>query len=171
MIRLPAISPSDANQDVDDLHKQHQHVLAVEDSLHGLGQSASDGSSPSSPVLPTWCEPSTDIVVEPATSSISTPCIAPRELAIDQGERLFAIFRRKASFFPFVTLPEKATVKSLSRDLPFLLLAILTSSSIGDQPLHQQLDNEFKRVLSDQVIVGGKRSLELLQGILVYVAW
>jgi hypothetical protein len=52
-----------------------------------------------------------------------------------------------------------------------LLLAILTTASMRDPPLYHQIDHEFKRILSTKVIVEGHKSLDFVQGILVYVAW
>jgi hypothetical protein len=92
-------------------------------------------------------------------------------LTIDQAEKLLQYFSEKTRFFPFVVLPEDATVKSLSRKSPFLLLAILTAASAADIQLNYQLDHEFKRVLSQRVILEGQKSLDYLQGLLVYNAW
>ena len=92
-------------------------------------------------------------------------------LTIDQAEKLLQYFSENGRFFPFVVLPQDATVKSLSRKSPFLLLAILTAASAADIQLNYQLDHEFKRVLSQRVILEGQKSLDYLQGLLVYNAW
>jgi hypothetical protein len=76
-----------------------------------------------------------------------------------------------APTFPFVHIPVEATVPSLSRSSPFLLLAILTTASIRDQPLYLQMDYEFRRVLGLKVIVERQKSLDFLQGLLIYIAW
>ena len=97
--------------------------------------------------------------------------IEHRKVTLEQAEQLLSSFRRMAPHFPFVQIPEDATVPSLSRMSPFLLLAILTTASLRDPPLHHQMDFEFKRILSTKVIVEGRKSLDFVQGILVYVAW
>lgn len=68
-------------------------------------------------------------------------------------------------------IPPDATVQSLARNSPFLLLAILTSSALMDPPLRHQLDQEFRRILSAKVVIDGQKSLDFLQGLLVYLAW
>jgi hypothetical protein len=90
---------------------------------------------------------------------------------LQDAERLLAVFRHKAPLFPFVTIPEEMTVSSLSRTSPFLLLAILTVASGMNTPLNYQMDQEFRRILSAKVVVEGQKSLDFLQGILLYIAW
>ena len=97
--------------------------------------------------------------------------IEPRNLDLSQAERLLSAFRHKAPFFPFITISEDATVSSLSRTSPFLLLAILTVASGMDTPLNCQMEQEFRRILSAKVVVEGQKSLDFLQGILLYIAW
>lgn len=94
-----------------------------------------------------------------------------RNLSIDEAEKLLAAFRSMANLFPFVVLPENATVQSMSRTSPFLLLAILALASFDDAQLHHGLDYEFKRILGSEIIAMGKKSLDFLQGVLVYTCW
>jgi hypothetical protein len=101
----------------------------------------------------------------------SSSLIEQRKITLSDGEELLSAFRLKAPFFPFVDIPSDATVPSLSKSSPFLLLAILTSASIKDPHLYHQMDHEFRRVLSSKVIVDGQKSLDFLQGMLVYIAW
>jgi hypothetical protein len=92
-------------------------------------------------------------------------------LSIGRARELLLAFRTMSSFFPFVVVPEKATVQSLARDSPFLLLAILTVASGMNMYMQYQLDHELRHVLSMELVVEGKRSLDFIQGLLVYVAW
>ncbi|KAL3424957.1 zn 2cys6 transcription factor [Phlyctema vagabunda] len=97
--------------------------------------------------------------------------IKQRKVTLKEASVLLDSFRTRAVFFPFVVVPSDATVQSLARTSPFLLLAILTSSDIKDPYLHHQLDHEFRQVLSMKVIVEGQKSLDYLMGLLVYTAW
>lgn len=54
---------------------------------------------------------------------------------------------------------------------PFLLLGILSAMSMPDIYIHQRLDAKFRRVLSEKTIERDEKSLDLLQGLLVYLAW
>lgn len=141
------MSSPDTRQDVEDLHDRHMEIF-------GDGDAAYDEQSHSSrcPQQP------------PAR-------IERRKVTLDEAESLLSSFRQQVAYFPFVQISAGSTVPSLSRTSPFLLLAILTTASIRDPPLYHQLDHEFKRILSTKVIVEGRKSLDFIQGILVYVAW
>jgi hypothetical protein len=99
------------------------------------------------------------------------PFIEQRKVDRKQAEQLLLAFRGKAPFFPFVEVSPESTVPSLARNSPFLLLAILTVASSSDPKLRHQMDHEFRRILSTKVIVEGQKSLDFLQGMLVYIAW
>lgn len=43
--------------------------------------------------------------------------------------------------------------------------------SASNLQLHSWLDAEFRRVFSEKVVVHGEKSLDILQGLLVYIAW
>lgn len=112
-----------------------------------------------------------DLMESPSRTDSRLAVIEQRKIDLKQAEVLLSAFRHKAPLFPFVIIPEKATVSSLSRNSPFLLLAILTVASGMDTPLSHQLDHEFRYILSSKVVVEGQKSLDFLQGLLLYIAW
>lgn len=73
---------------------------------------------------------------------------------------------------PCIALAEDATVPQLAAKKPFLLLAILAAAS-GSRTLqgHSLYDAEFRKVLGLKFVAGGERTLELLQGLVIYCAW
>ncbi len=74
--------------------------------------------------------------------------------------------------FPCVSVPESATVAYLSKSRPFVLLAILAAaSSSSSLQGHSLYDEEFRKILGLKFVAGGERSLELLMGLVIYVAW
>lgn len=75
-------------------------------------------------------------------------------------------------YFPVIALPADATVPSLAKDKPFVLLAILAAAS-GNRSVqgHSLYDEEFRKVLGFKFVSGGERSLELLVGLQIYCAW
>lgn len=91
-------------------------------------------------------------------------------MTLEQAEGLLSSWKRNAGLFPFIKIPPEATVPLLAKKSPFLLLAILTSASAKDPLLFHQMNHEFRRVLSIKVIFEGKKSLEYLQGLLIYIA-
>ncbi|GJN81286.1 hypothetical protein PLIIFM63780_004819 [Purpureocillium lilacinum] len=88
------------------------------------------------------------------------------------AESLLKSFRSMLQFFPCILLPPDATVSHLAATRPFVLLAILAAAS-GSRTLqgHSLYDDEFRKVLGLKFVAGGERSLELLQGILIYCGW
>ncbi|KAI9163442.1 Transcription factor himD [Paramyrothecium foliicola] len=74
--------------------------------------------------------------------------------------------------FPCIVLSPQDTVGQLAATRPFVLLAILAAAS-GSKTLqgHVLYDEEFRKVLGLKFVAGGERSIELLQGILLYCAW
>lgn len=86
-------------------------------------------------------------------------------------QHLLDRFRKMSSYFPFVLLPDGSTVSSMAEDRPFLLLAAVTSASSKYPHLQNSLAEEFKETLSSRVIMAGERDLDLLQGLLVHLAW
>ncbi|KAH7304993.1 hypothetical protein B0I35DRAFT_454508 [Stachybotrys elegans] len=88
------------------------------------------------------------------------------------ADSLLASFSAMLAHFPCIMLPADVTVSHLAATKPFVLLAILAASS-GSRTLqgHLLYDEEFRKVLGLKVVAGGERSLELLQGILIYCAW
>lgn len=91
---------------------------------------------------------------------------------LESAESLLQSFRGMLTHFPVILLPDDVSVPTLARDSPFVLLAILSAAS-GSRTLqgHTLYDEEFRKVLGLKFVAGGERSLELLQGLLVYCAW
>ncbi|OHF03527.1 hypothetical protein CORC01_01246 [Colletotrichum orchidophilum] len=91
---------------------------------------------------------------------------------LDSAEKLLSTFRVMLKHFPCVALPPDATVTSLSKTKPFVLLAILsTASATSALQGHTLYDEEFRKILGLKFVAGGERTLELLQGLLIYTAW
>ncbi|KUJ19994.1 uncharacterized protein LY89DRAFT_716459 [Mollisia scopiformis] len=88
-----------------------------------------------------------------------------------QAEQALRLFQANCSSFPFIIVPEGMSVDALRRHRPFLLLSILTFASSGDEKVQAKLEREMRENLSRRLIVNGERSLDLLEGLLVYIAW
>lgn len=140
-IDIPTITAPDSGADCEELFQHHKGIFAND-----------EGAASEQP-------------------RARMPLIEQRRIDRKEAEQLLSAFRSKAPFFPFVRIPPEATVPSLSRSSPFLLLAILTVASSPDPKLYHQMDHEFRRVLSSKVVVEGQKSLDFLQGMLVYIAW
>lgn len=112
----------------------------------------------------------------PGSSSNNTHSIqslhAKPQFNLDSAAALLASFRGMLVHYPVVSLKPEETVSSLAASRPFVLLAILSAAS-GSRTLqgHTLYDEEFRKVLGLKFVAGGERSMELLQGILIYCAW
>lgn len=91
---------------------------------------------------------------------------------LDSAERLLQTFRTMLPSCPCIVLDEDANVRTMARESPFVLLAILAATSCSTSLQgHSLYDEEFRKVLGLKFVTGGERTLDLLQGILVYCAW
>ncbi|KGO40069.1 hypothetical protein PEX1_105910 [Penicillium expansum] len=93
-------------------------------------------------------------------------------LDTETAERYLTIFKTKLTpHFPFVVVSLDVSVQQLRKEKPFLCLAILASASYENMPLQRALGNEVKKVVASRMVIGGEISFELLQGLLVFLAW
>lgn len=91
---------------------------------------------------------------------------------IASAESLLKAFRDMLPYFACTALPYNATVSDMAKTQPFVLLAILASASASRTLQgHSLYDEEFRKVLGLKFVTRSERSLELLQGILIYCAW
>lgn len=160
---LPALEYPDVVNEVAMLGSNHaasfDEVLSVEEE-----NNSKDGMPD-----PSSCPYDSESQKSVSSSLVSTIC--QRGLSLERAKELFSSFRDMSIFFPFVVIPTTASVQSMAKDHPFLLLAVLTAASCTDVELHHQLDHEFRRVLGVKVMADSQRSLDFLQGLLVYISW
>lgn len=75
--------------------------------------------------------------------------------------------------FPFVVLPDAVTVNDLRSGKPFLLLAILFTTSYQDVELNAAIEEVIKSYVGNSVAQGRwnhENPLDVLQGLLVVIA-
>ncbi|KAE8424016.1 hypothetical protein BDV36DRAFT_290113 [Aspergillus pseudocaelatus] len=73
--------------------------------------------------------------------------------------------------FPFVVISSQVTASDLRQQKPFLFLAVLASAAYSNMPLQRLLGKEIRKVIASRMVLHGEVSFELLQGILVFLAW
>ncbi|KAL4905100.1 hypothetical protein BDW74DRAFT_19039 [Aspergillus multicolor] len=107
----------------------------------------------------------------------STPISTDSSWITDLGLSMTALdhlvdsFRGMASYFPFAVIPKEFTAASMAEGMPFLLLSAVASASSTYNNLQRALVEELKGTLSHRVIIAGEKDLDLLQGLLVHLAW
>ncbi|KAK1837129.1 hypothetical protein QBC39DRAFT_295021 [Podospora conica] len=136
-----------------------------------LGASALS-TPPSSVVVPT---PAPRAAAAKGKTVHSSLALRP-QFNLDSAAGLLAMFRGvMLAHFPCVVLEDGegvGGVTELARERPFVLLAVLAAaSSSRSLQGHSLYDEEFRKILGFKFVAGGERSLELLQGLVIYVAW
>jgi hypothetical protein len=76
-----------------------------------------------------------------------------------------------AKYFPFVVIPSDTTAQLLRASKPFLFLSVMAVSSYQKTGQQTTLSMEIMKRLSEQMLFRGEKSLDLLQGVLVYAEW
>jgi hypothetical protein len=93
-------------------------------------------------------------------------------ISLDEAEDLLIIYRLiSRSYFPYVLLPENTSVSQLRSDRPFLLQAILTVASWKNRARQLVFEEELLKDLGVRFFAKGEKTLAILQGLLVYLAW
>ncbi|OQE43291.1 hypothetical protein PENCOP_c003G02827 [Penicillium coprophilum] len=88
-----------------------------------------------------------------------------------EGQLLMDVFFKKLfPLFPFVFIPPSVTAEELRREKPFLYLNI---SMVACQNARRQREivNIVQAYVAEHIIIRGEHSLDLLQGLLINVAW
>lgn len=107
-----------------------------------------------------------------STVDIVGDVISKDIISYDLAAEYLQYYRTKSKYFPFVIISPHESLDSLRRERPFLLLAVLAMSAIlSSTKLQKTLDLELRENLSRRTIVNGEKSLDLLQGLLVYLVW
>jgi hypothetical protein len=92
-------------------------------------------------------------------------------ISFEEAESCLQTYRSNSPNFPFVLLHDRMTLDTLRREKPFLLLAVLAMASISNVQRQNKIEAELKESLSRRVIINGEKSLDLCQGLMVYLAW
>ncbi|OTA64780.1 hypothetical protein K449DRAFT_327598 [Hypoxylon sp. EC38] len=72
---------------------------------------------------------------------------------------------------PAVVFPEGTTAAEIRKTKPILFLAIMAAASSEIPKLQRQLVREIMQIFADQIIISGRKSLELIQALLISVIW
>lgn len=72
---------------------------------------------------------------------------------------------------PFVPIPVTAAAAELEHTSPFLLRTILQAVAPQSAAVQKSVDRWFRQTVAQRVVVEQERSLELLQALLVFIAW
>jgi hypothetical protein len=137
------------------LHNQQNLLLPIRTTHDHLGFQTQEL------ITPPWSTPNVDGFSDVISRGIVT---------FQEAEEYVRCFRLKSAYFPFVVVPISATLDSLRRERPFLLFVIILFGCAQSFCAKQKmLDTEFLELFAKKSVVDGEKSLDLLQGLLVYV--
>jgi hypothetical protein len=108
--------------------------------------------------------------LDPDNTTLET-LIATGTLTTDIMLCYLSQFHEMCSYFPFVIVPPEDTIGSLLQSRPFLLHAVLAVASSSNVQLQSVLGKSFRLALLRGNMLEGEKSMDLLQGLLVYLAW
>lgn len=93
-------------------------------------------------------------------------------LTLWEADELLSKFQEhKMHHFPFVIIPKGVNASALRRKCPFLLLCIMTACLEHDPTKQGKLESEIRKVIGTSLIMEMRRNMDLLQGLLVHIAW
>jgi hypothetical protein len=109
-------------------------------------------------------------VAKPQTEAIQiVPGFA---LSLAEADAIISLYRTSYSpYFPFVPIPVTATAAELEQASPFLLRTILQVVVPQTAMVQKSVDRWLRQHIARRIIVEQERCLELLQALLVFIAW
>lgn len=111
-------------------------------------------------------QPPFQSAILPPTASSSRP------VSVEQAIELIEYYRQVLTpNFPFVVLPADVSIVDMRRLKPVLFKGVLVVSAWRSRPLQLLLEKDFLVDIASRFFIHGERSLDLLQGLMVYLAW
>jgi hypothetical protein len=93
-------------------------------------------------------------------------------LPLAEADAALNLYRTSYSpYFPFVPVHVTTAAAELDQTSPFLLRTILQVVVPQTAEVQKSVDRWFRQTISQRVIVEQERCLELLQALLVFIAW
>ena len=94
------------------------------------------------------------------------------KLKYEEMEKLVDSWRPQlAEHFPFAALYDGQSTQYLLVEMPFLATAISCAALYGDLPRQIEVAQALIKEIGEHMLLKGEKSLDLLLGILVLVAW
>lgn len=87
-----------------------------------------------------------------------------------KAEELLNIYRSMCITFPFVPVDDVPSATELHATKPMLFLAIITVAAWDNHKLQRHLDRVYRKELADHTYIRPRRTISLLQSVLVYLS-
>ncbi|OAL38891.1 hypothetical protein AYO20_01642 [Fonsecaea nubica] len=101
-----------------------------------------------------------------------TACFDQFIKSSDEARLMLDVFRNEfMPYFPFVIIQPHTSLEELREQKPFLLMVVMLVTCRHDIPRQTALGKTLKELIGQKMMTYGEQSLDLLQGLLVYLAW
>ncbi|USP75075.1 hypothetical protein yc1106_02349 [Curvularia clavata] len=128
--------------------------------IHGFDDRQGGGQAHEGPFRPTRRRE------EPINEELVSSLIASGE-----AELLIKEFRLMSVSFPFVIIPQHLSSTELHSERPMLFLAIMMVASWKNYSQQRRLDAIYRTELAHRTIISPRKTLGLIQSLLVYLSW
>jgi hypothetical protein len=93
-------------------------------------------------------------------------------LSLGEAEKMLQMYKDSYSpIFPFVPVPQATSTYDLFSVKPFLLRTIMTVTAPQSPMMQKKAAIWFREYIAEHMVVKQEKSLELLQAVLVCIAW
>jgi hypothetical protein len=154
----PEESEQDPEDSQNDVEPTQEYLERLRD-IHNFG----DSDAPSQPPNGVF---NGSQRTEPGVDDVKVQ----RLIASGEADALLDVYRTMSRSFPFVPLAPNISARELETTKPMLLLAILTVASWKDHRRQIALDEIYRKELAHRTIIRPRKTLSLLQSILVYLS-
>ena len=153
-------------------NNRHSEVLS------SLCEGNPEHAAEDTPMTATTTTPTTSVPTQfTANSQVTPPAMSPLDhqslgVTLSEADILLDRYKRlMAHSMPFVLIPSHSTAQQMYAERPFLLHAIVTVAYFHDLPKQQILVKHMMRDVSERMLMNNEKSLDILQGILVFIGW
>ncbi|KAJ5808968.1 hypothetical protein N7474_010237 [Penicillium riverlandense] len=146
----------------EDKTQAYKQVVALEQKLDCMVSmlSASHRSSPH--------DRSDDLPREPQLAPADELIVVPN---FEEGARSMEVYlNQMVPLFPFVVIPPGTTPEALYQEKPFLYRTI-TMVACKNGTRQREMAKSGRKYLAEHIVTNVESSLDLLQGLVVHVAW
>lgn len=141
----------------------HSEIAALEAKLDRMvALLAASGRAPNDP---------SDAGPSPELSSPTYPEEGATTPSEQEGYVFMEVFRtRMVPLFPFIVIPDDMTSEQLRQEKPFLYLNI-SMVACQESVRQREISGIVKEYVAEHIVLRGEHSVDLLQGLLVHLAW
>ena len=102
------------------------------------------------------------------SAAVTTP--NGSEPSPQEAEECLSKFRTWLPNFPFIHLPPAMTAAALRAERPFLWLCIM-NLTVTSSEMQIILRDRVRREVSERIVIQNERTMDLLQGLIAFLAW